>query len=317
MTAFKRTQAKYVKKSYMTTNGPDVIYAWPDAKAGTLVNIILVIPVLIAWADARFQDDTDEQVRVLFARASSGEARVVTSDALGPLPPPVQRWLENAGVVGKRMPRTIRLKQQGQMRIAPDKDEVQATAQQYFRVDEPEFIWRVRLRMMRVLPISGRDTYLDGRGHMLIKVGSLVPVVDAADEKIDQGALLRFLGEIVWFPAAALSPYIRWEPIDAASAKATMTYQGVSGSAQFTFDNQGRFVGLTADRYFGGGADAKIERWKIEAHEWKTMDGCVVPVRGDVRWKLEAGDSTFHRWEITEVEYDPPGLFEAEGAATP
>ena len=47
------------------------------------------------------------------------------------------------------------------------------------------------------------------------------------------------------------------------------------------------------------------------------MDGCVVPVRGDVRWKLEAGDFTFYRWEITEVEYDPPGLFAAEGAATP
>ena len=27
-----------------------VIYAWPDAKAGTLVNIILVVPVLIASA---------------------------------------------------------------------------------------------------------------------------------------------------------------------------------------------------------------------------------------------------------------------------
>jgi hypothetical protein len=293
-----------------------VIYAWPDAKAGTLVNIILVIPVIFAWADARFQDDTNEQVRALFARASSGKARVVVSDELDPLPPPVQHWLENAGVVGKKMPRTVRLKQQGQMRIAPDKDEVQATAQQYFRLDEPEFIWRVRLRLMHVLPISGRDTYLEGRGQMLIKVGSLVPVVDAADEKIDQGALLRFLGETVWFPAAALSPYIRWEPIDAASAKAMMSYQGVSGSAQFTFDNRGRFVGLTADRYFGGGADAKIERWEIEAHEWKTMNGCVVPVRGEVRWKLEGGDFIFYRWEITDIEYDPPGPFEAERAET-
>ena len=74
---------------------------------------------------------------------------------------------------------------------------------------EPEFIWRVRVQMMHVLPVAGRDSYVDGRGRMLIKLGSVVPVVDAADEKIDQGALLRFLGEIVWFPAAALSPYIR------------------------------------------------------------------------------------------------------------
>jgi hypothetical protein len=56
-----------------------------------------------------------------------------------------------------------------------------------------------------------------------------------------------------------------------------MTYRVVSGSAQFSFDNQVRFVGLTADRYFGGGADAKTEPWEIEAHEWKTMDGVSYP----------------------------------------
>jgi hypothetical protein len=120
-----------------------------------------------------------------------------------------------------------------------------------------------------------------------------------------------------WFPAAALGPYIRWEPVNASSAKATMTYRGVSGSAQFSFDNRGRFVGLTADRYFGGGADANIERWEIEAHEWKTMGGCVVPVRGEVSWKLAAGDFTFYRWEVTEITYDPPGLFSANGSRTP
>jgi hypothetical protein len=29
----------------------------------------------------------------------------------------------------------------------------------------------------------------------------------------------------------------------------------------------------------------------------------VVPVRGDVRWKLKAGDFTSYRWEITDIEY--------------
>jgi len=286
-----------------------VIYAWPDAKAGTLINIVLFIPVVIAWADAGFQKDADEQVRALFARATSDDSRLITPDSLDPLPPPVRRWLEEAGVVGKRIPRAVHLKQRGQMRLSPDKDEVGATAQQYFRVNDPEFIWRVRVQMMHVLPVAGRDSYIDGRGHMLIKLGSVVPVVDAADEKIDQGALLRFLGEIVWFPAAALSPYIHWEPMDVTSAKATMTHGGVSGTAVFSFDDRGRFIGLTADRYFGGGPDAKIERWRIAANEWKAMDGCLVPVRGEVRWELAEGDFTFYRWELTELEYDPPGLF--------
>lgn len=289
-----------------------VIHAWPDAKAGTLVNILFVIPVIIAWADARFQNDTDEQARALFARASSGEVRVVTADMLAPLPQPVRRWVEKAGVVGKRIPRTVRLKQRGLMRISPDKDEVPATAQQYFRLDEPEFIWRVRVRMMRFLPVAGRDTYADGRGRMLIKVASLIPVVDATGEKMDQGTLLRYLAESVWFPAAVLSPYIRWAPIDETSARATMTHGGMSGTAVFSFDDKGRFAGLTADRYFGGGPDAKLERWEVEATDWDVMDGCLVPVRGQIRWKLEEGDFTFYRWEVSHVEYDPPGLFATE-----
>ena len=82
-----------------------------------------------------------------------------------------------------------------------------------------------------------------------------------------------------------------------------MTHGGVSGTAVFSFDDRGRFIGLTADRYFGGGPDAKTERWEIEAKEWKAMDGCLVPVRGDVRWKLAEGDFTFYRWELTELEY--------------
>ncbi|MEA3296236.1 MAG: DUF6544 family protein, partial [candidate division Zixibacteria bacterium] len=187
-----------------------VIYAWPDAKAGTVLNIVLFIIVMFAWADARFQSDTDEQVLALFSKPSTTPSSFVNSEDLEKLPAPVRRWLEGSGVVGKQVIRTVRLKQRGQMRNSQGKGSMPATAHQYFRVDEPKFIWRVCVRMMHILPIAGRDSYSDGQGRMLIKVASLIPVVDADDEKIDQGALLRFLGEIVWFPTAALRPYIHW-----------------------------------------------------------------------------------------------------------
>jgi hypothetical protein len=38
-----------------------VIYAWPDTKAGTLLNIVLLVPVVVAWADARFQKDIEHR----------------------------------------------------------------------------------------------------------------------------------------------------------------------------------------------------------------------------------------------------------------
>ncbi|MDN5330561.1 MAG: hypothetical protein PWP35_2348 [Bacteroidales bacterium] len=36
---------------------------------------------------------------------------------------------------------------------------------------------------------------------MLIKVNSLIPVVNEKGNKLDEGTLQRYLGEIVWFPS--------------------------------------------------------------------------------------------------------------------
>ena len=288
-----------------------VIYSWPDAKAGTIVNILLLLPVVVGWADARFQSETDQKIQELFNRAQSTKSKIVTFEDLATLPLPVKRWLIEAGVVGKTIPRTVRLRQRGMMRISPDQEEVEATAQQYFLLEKPEFIWRVRLWVKGILPISGRDTYREGRGRMTIKLASLITVVDATDDKIHQGALLRYLGESIWMPAAMLNKTVRWEPINDKSAKATMTHGGTSGSAIFTFDDKDRFIRLTAERFYGGGPDAKLEQWDIEATDWDTMGGYLVPVRGEVRWKLPDGDFTFYRWEITEIDYDPLGLFAA------
>ncbi len=53
--------------------------------------------------------------------------------------------------------------------------------------------------------------FKDGKGSMIIKVLSLINVVnDSNNEKINQGTLQRYLGEITWFPTAAVSPYIKW-----------------------------------------------------------------------------------------------------------
>ncbi len=88
-----------------------------------------------------------------------------------------------------------------------------------------------------------------------------------------------------------------------------MSHLGVQGSASFTFDDEGRFVSMTAKRYMGAGPDATLERWVIPATAWRRLDGVVVPVKGDVIWALEAGDFSYYRWEITELQYDQPKLY--------
>jgi hypothetical protein len=83
-----------------------------------------------------------------------------------------------------------------------------------------------------------------------------------------------------------------------------MTYQGVTASAVFSFDGQGRFTSLAAERYMGAGPDAPLTEWFVPARAWQNVRGIELPVRGNVVWKLPNGDFDYYRWEIVDVEYD-------------
>jgi hypothetical protein len=274
-----------------------------------LIGLLAMIPIVVAAAQAHFRRETDAAALGLFGRIPSDPAQVVSAAELQPLPPAVRRWLEGAGVVGKERARVVRLRQRGALRTAPEQGWMPAQARQYFAVDEPGFVWGVDVMMKRVLPVVGRDSYLGGHGRMLIKAGGLVTVADGSGKEIDKGTLLRYLGEIVWFPSAALAPYIQWEAVDDSSARATMTHGGISGSAIFTFDARGRMVRMIADRYMGSGPDAKLEKWEVTAQVWRPMSGVVIPVQGVVTWKLETGDFDYYRWEITDVDFNRRELY--------
>lgn len=280
-----------------------IILQWSDAKAGTVANLLLVLPVAVAAATARFQDASDEQVRALLVRAHGVAAEVLTAADVAPLPPPVRRWLFASGAIGQPRARSVRLIQRGELRTGPDRPFSPAAAKQYFTVDEPGFVWTVEVTLFGFVPFVGRDSYVDGRGRMLIRAGGLVTVADGTGEKFDQGALLRYLGEMVWFPSGALAPGITWEPIDDRRARGTLSLRGVAGSAVFEFDEQGRFKELRANRYFG---DQALEDWVVGATEWRVVRGISLPVRGNVTWKLAAGDLEYYRWEVQDVEANRP-----------
>lgn len=282
-----------------------IILAWPDAKAGTAINLLLLVPCLSAYGTARFSAQLEAEKAALLDGAGR-PTMLVTRNELEPLPPPIRRWLDQAGVVGRPRAQVVHLKQRGGLRTERDADFSAAEAEQWFRVEPPGFLWQVELNLSG-LPIIGRDRYQDGVGHMWITILGLFTLVDGRGPKIDQGTALRFLGELVWFPSAALSPRIRWEAIDDRRARAHFSDQAVEVSADFEIDEQGRFLRLSARRFLGAEADAQLELWEVPATAWGRFEGVEVPIQGQVVWRLKDGDFEYYRWEITALEFDPEG----------
>lgn len=280
-----------------------IITAWPDAKFGTIANVIAMLAVVVLGSLERFDHRAETVMHEMKAKLPQKPGLIVQAYEVERLPPPIARWLTTAGVVGKRRATWVTLEQEGELRTSPEGSWSPVTAHQVFSIDPPGFAWHADVSM-KGLPVRGLDRWVDGKGRMQISLGGLVPLVDAADERIDEGTLLRWLGEIVWFPSAALSPHITWEPIDAKQARATLAYGGRSASAVFTIDDLGRFRSLEAMRFLGTGETAKRERWFIPATSWRRIDGVEVPIEGEVTWKLAAGDFTYFRWRILDIVAD-------------
>jgi hypothetical protein len=279
--------------------------------------LLLLLAAGLLWvtrtAQTRFVRAVDDEARALLGQARP-DSRVVAPDELRGLPAPVRTWLEASGVVGRPRAATVRIRQRGELRAKPGTSWMPVRAEQVFSVDPPGFVWRADATMMRVLPIAARDRYADGRGQMHIKAASLVTVVDAADDKIDLGAMLRYLGETIWFPSAALGPYISWEGIDATHARATMRYAGRTATAVLTFDGAGRVVRFDASRYLGGGPAAALTPWFASCSGWRRFDGIEIPTRGEVGWELPSGTFTYFRWEITDAQLNR-GDLTSDGAS--
>lgn len=273
---------------------------------GVVVGILVVVISAFFIGNLSFNRMVDAEIDGFLANrvAGSKETRRVMKEDLDGLPQNVRRWLESSGVIGKEYIQTVRLEQQSSLRLNEEQAWMGAQAEQYFRTVEPGFIWKVDIKMNPLMPIVGRDKYDQGHGHMLIKVLSLIPVADARGAEIDQGTMLRYLGEMVWFPTAALSDYLQWEELSDDQAQVTMNYGGITASGVFTFDKDGFVESFSAKRYMENQGKYSLEDWIVETKENKEFNGIVIPYKGDVTWQLESGDFRWFSYEIIDIEYN-------------
>lgn len=232
------------------------------------------------------------------------QSGIITDTQVMRLPEPMQRYLHYAGVVGKEPVRAVRLKQRGSIRQKPEQKWMPFEAEQVFAVTPPSFTWRARMRLAPFAWIDATDKLAGGHGTMSIKLMSAIPLGKTRGPEMDQGSLVRYLGEIVWFPTAWLFEFIEWEAIDASSVKATMHDAGTSASLVLAVNMQGQPTHLRADRYMEDHGRFRLTPWSVQSSEFREADGLYIPTHFDVTWHLPGGDFTWLRGDISEIEYD-------------
>ncbi|MDZ5783093.1 DUF6920 family protein [Marinococcus luteus] len=267
--------------------------------------IIIVIIILIPekWL---FNYFTNKEIASLSTASENDPAMKITQERIETLPLPVARWLMNIGLAGKHEIQSVRLKQTGLMKLKPSQKKwYQSNAEQYITVKEPAFLWKAEIKMLPFINIVGRDLFMNGRGQMKIKLASIIPIVNIADnEKLNQSTLQRYLLELPWYPSAALSPYIQWKQIGEFSAEATMDYNGVSGSAIYQFSAKGNVEKISAHRYKDSSKNAKLPECVGEVVENSNIEGINIPTTLNVSWMLDEGKFTWYKVKVKDIRFN-------------
>lgn len=279
----------------------------------SLLVILGVMRVSAFIGQRRFHALIITEVDELFAHSASGidlRQIAVTPESL---PEPVQRYVRYAILQNTSAARIARLRHGGLFRTNPKGRWLPIKGQEFFTITEPGFIWNATVSLLPFIWIEARDRLIDGRGNMLVKLCSLFTLVNASGKEIDQGALLRWLAEVVWFPIGYAGNRIHWKPIDSHSAQATVAHNRLSVSANVEIDEEGRLVCARGLRYRVENGRSELTPWKGVCSDYRQFGGMRIPTSVEVLWELREGDFSYAKFSLSSVEYESGDLRTATG----
>lgn len=276
------------------------------AKAvGALAGLVVSLGFsVLAIGHMRFTRLIRRDVGTLLAQPHSDQAGLVTPEMLRDLPEPIQRYLTYTGIVGRPFIRTVYLEQRGKMRAGPKLPWMDLKAEQWYTVSPPGFVWDGTLRLGPFPIARARDRYTCGRGNMLIRATEVYPIADASGAEMDQGALLRYLAEMIWFPSAFLNGNVAFAPINDGSASVTLTDQGRSVNGTMYIDEDGRLSKFVAERYQMIDGRYELHTWSASVTRYAEFEGLQLPVGATAVWHMNEDQFTYFDAAITELRYN-------------
>ncbi len=225
----------------------------------------------------------------------------VSFDGLDDLPAPVARYLRFALGEGGPMIRSVRLGQTGQLRISETKRAWRPfRAVQFVCTDPVGFVWDAQVQMPLKATVCVRDSYISGRGAGKVTLFGVFPLpLQSSDEspQLNEGELMRYLAEAVWYPTALLpGEGVQWSALDDDRALASLTDGATTVALEFRFGASGEVTSVYApNRPRKEGDDYIPTPWEGQHGDYREQSGVQIPHKSEVKWHLP--DETLSVWK--------------------
>lgn len=153
---------------------------------------------------------------------------------------------------------------------------------------------------LRVLTVV--DEYI--HGHGMTHIGANIGGFKAASPYIDQAASLILWAEAVAIPSLLITdPRIRWQAIDANTARLIVPFEDQEDALTFHFDpRSGLITRMEALRHKNG--PTKVNWW-VDILSWAEAHDVLLPSQFSITWADDSGGPwSVWDWEVFEWNVD-------------
>ncbi|AFZ01767.1 DUF6920 family protein [Calothrix sp. PCC 6303] len=278
-----------------------------------LIKWIVIIGVLIVvctglavlYGSDRWRSETHS----LRAKLTSGrrivQPKIYDPKEIADLPAPVKRFFQTVLKDGQPIVAVVKLSQQGQFNMSETENKWSPfTATQLVTTQPLGFDWDARIQMAPGVNAFVHDTYLLGEGSLHASLLGLFTVAKIpSTPEANQGELLRFFAEALWYPTALLpSQGVLWEAINDTSARATLTDGATTVSVVFQFNAEGTIDTFRTEARYRDKLTAMP--WGGRFWEYSVCNGMLIPLQGEVGWEYPEGTRLYFKGRTTEIHYE-------------
>jgi hypothetical protein len=274
-----------------------------------IVLIIALLAIIAMYGRDRWRSETDKLRFKLINGQLTIQPKVYDQKEIADLPDPVQRYFKAVLQDGQAIVTKVEFSQHGQFHMDETEDKWHKfTATQLVTTQRLGFDWDAKIQMIPFVNVFVHDTYLLGEGNLQASVLGLFGVAKMHNTpELNQGELLRFLAEMLWYPTSLLpSQGVVWEAITLHSSRATLTDGETTASVVFQFDAEGLITSMRAEARCYRVVDGKsmFMPWVGNFREYAVRNGMQIPLEGEVGWEHPEGLQLYFKGKTTKISYE-------------
>ena len=288
-----------------------ILSSWTDAKAGTLVNILLFIASGYGLASqGRRSLRADYRRRVAATLAHPLQTGVVTEVDLQALPGPVAAYVRQSGAVGQSRVTNFRAAIHGRIRSGPGKPWMSFTGEQVNSYGAaPSRLFFIDAALFG-LPIDVLHVFVGPSATMRVRVCSLIPLVNAAGPQLDRAETVTLFNDLcVLAPAGLIGAPITWQELDEHHIRAVFTNGPHTVTANLVFNDEQELTDFDSDDRLSVSNDGKTftpQRWSTPLRHYGAFGSRRLATYGEGHWHAPEpkGEFSYLEFHLDAITYN-------------